>query len=112
MLMVMEVTERPVNGRRVAGTFTSKIAPAPADYVFAVHLDRVDAEAFRRAERYFAQGYDVDFVDLSAWVYDTLATLGSAGRRAFQENMVELLSGSDVPRAIRLAWNEALQTVL
>jgi len=110
--MVMEVTERPADRSRVASTFRSKIAPTAADYVFVVHLTSVDNEALRQAERYFMQGYELDFVDLQTWVRDILVTLGSEDRRVFQDEMIDLLSGPDVPRMTKLVWNEALQTVL
>ncbi len=112
VVLVIEVTERPVDTSRLATTFRTKIAPGHADYLFVVHLDQVNREALAQAQRYFAQGYEVDFVDLRQWSSDILATLGSRGRKCFQAEMLGLLSAPEVPGAVRVMWNEELQKVL
>jgi hypothetical protein len=112
--MVLEVTERPVNRARLLETFKTKIArqEEPGDYVFMVRLETIDPAVVEQAERYFAQGYDVNFVDITEWLRNTLASLGRPGRQAFQERMVAVLSSPEVPRLTRLAWNEELQQAI
>jgi predicted peroxiredoxin len=111
-VMVIEVTERPVDTHRLAATFATKIAPANAEYVFMVHLTSVGPDVIEQAERYFAQGHEVNFVDIAEWVRSTLASTGAAGRRAFQAAMVETLAAPDVPKTVKLAWNEELERVI
>lgn len=111
-LMVIEVTERPVDRSRLVDTFRSKIAHLRTEYVFMVHFTSVDPEAHEQASRYFAQGHEVNFVDITEWLNNTLASLGSRGRTIFQDRMVALLSEPGVPQMVRLAWNDALQNAI
>jgi len=108
-VMVIEVTERPVEAVRLDSTFATKIAGTVADYVFMVHLESIDPEVRKQAERYFAQGHEVNFVDIAEWVRNTLASLASGGRAVFQQRIVSLLSASKVPRLVKLAWNEEIK---
>jgi hypothetical protein len=106
----IEVTERSVDNARVTGTFKDKIAPkAVHDYVFFVHVDRIDRDAQEQAERYFAQGYDVNFVDIKGWLFNTLVTVGREGRRQFQAELIEHLRREEVTTAVKVAWNEELE---
>jgi hypothetical protein len=68
-ILTIEVTERPVDVSRVIATFTEKIVPLNLpDYLFAVHLRQIDDSARLQAERYFTQGYEVNFVDIETWL--------------------------------------------
>jgi len=108
-VITVEVTERPVNASRVVATFTDKIAPLTlTDYVFAVHLEQIGDQAKQQAEKYFAQGYDVSFVDIQEWVTNTLAIVGNKGREHFQQRIIYHLSGEQVPKALKVAWNEEI----
>ena len=108
-LLTIEVTERPLDAARVQATFSDKIAPGvPSDYVFMVHLDRVEEDAREQAAKYFTHGYDVNVVDIRDWVVNTLVTVGSKGRGIFQERMLAILSDEQVPKALKLAWNEQI----
>jgi hypothetical protein len=109
VLMTIEVTERPVDVPRVRATFKDKIAPRSlSEYVFLVHMERVGDEARHQAERYFAQGFDVNFVDIRDWLVNTLVTVGAKGRRLFQQRVVCHLSGDRVHKALKVAWNEEI----
>jgi hypothetical protein len=106
----IEVTERAVDRPRVADTFKDKIAPmAVQDYVFLVHVDRIDRGAQEQAEKYFAQGYDVNFVDIAEWLFNTLVTVGRDGRKQFQARIIEHLGREEVPAAVKVAWNEEIE---
>jgi hypothetical protein len=106
----IEVTERSVDNARVTDTFKDKIAPmAVYDYVFLVHVDKIDRAAHDQAERYFAQGYDVNFVDIREWIFNTLVTVGREGRKRFQERVIAHLEQEGVKRALRVAWNQEME---
>jgi hypothetical protein len=108
-LLTIEVTERPVDASRIRATFTEKIAPgALSDYVFLVHLEQIKDDAKQQVEKYFAQGYDVNFVDLQEWLINTLATVGIKGRKHFQEGIIHHLSEDQVPKTLKVAWNEEI----
>lgn len=108
-LLTIEVTERPVDASRVQATFRDKISPgALCDYVFMVHLQQISDEARQQAERYFTHGYEVNLVDIREWVINTLVTVGSRGRRVFQDRLLHHLSAPEVPKTLKVAWNEKI----
>jgi hypothetical protein len=69
LLLAVEVTEREIDGARVRATFQTKIARhGLTDYLF-VHGSRLPTQDARdAAQAFFAQGHDVDFVELVAWL--------------------------------------------
>jgi hypothetical protein len=106
-VFTIEITERPVDVSRVIATFTDKIAPLHIpDYVFAVNLKQIEDQAKQQAEKYFTQGYDVNFVDIEGWLINCLVLVGSKGRHLFQEMVIPHLSDEQVPQALKVAWNE------
>jgi hypothetical protein len=112
IFIAAEVTERVVDQARVVSTFTGKIAPAGVqDYIFFVRFraSGPDPDALRQAQQYFAQGHEVNFVDIKSWVLQTLSTIGKEGRLAFNAEMATLLDGNDVPRRMKVGWNEQIQ---
>jgi len=112
-MLTVEVTERPVDENRVRSTFADKIAARhPSEYVFLVHLAEIESAAVRLVEKYFAQGYDISFVDLREWLVNSLATVGATGRRTFQERIRFHLGKEHVPKTIRVLWNEELEKLL
>lgn len=112
LLRVIEVTESTVDLARLVSAFRTKIAHLRADYVFMVHLDGISDEVHEQAARYFSPGYDVDFVDMVAWLHSMLISAGSNGRSVFLQRMVDLISAPDVPHALRIAWNEAVHNAV
>jgi len=94
-------------------TFATKIAPAGlADYVFLVNIRLIPAEAKEQAERYFAQGHEVNFVDIRGWISDSLATVGVKGRSLFNAHLQGLLEGEGIPQQLKAAWNGAIQSMI
>lgn len=109
LILALEVTERPVEASRVQATYKSKISPlAIRDYLFVVELKKVADDAIEQARKYFAQGHDVNFVNLRDWLFNVLATIGRKGRTAFTGELVGLISARDVPAALKLEWNKAV----
>jgi len=108
--LTIEVTERPVDVPRVQATFKDKIAVSSlSDYVFMVHLERIGDETKQQAEKYFPHGYDVNLVDIQEWLCNTLVTVGVKGRKHFQERVVHHLSGDQIPKVLKVAWNEEVE---
>jgi len=109
-VMVVEVTERPIDAARVRATFNDKIAPGRIrDYMFMVHADQVSTEAREQADRYSMLGCEVSFVDILEWLTSTLATIGPEGRQYFQECLIRHLSDESVPTVLKVMWNEEVE---
>ena len=89
---------------RVVATFNRKISPAAIqDYIFfAPHTE----DALIQANQYFAQGSEVNFVDIFNWATMSLVTMGQTGRSAFNAQLIALLDADDVPRSLKVAWND------
>lgn len=106
IVMAAEITERRVDKSRVVATFNTKISPAAIrDYIFFVNLPSATDEAIAQANQYFAQGSEVNFVDIHTWASMSLVTLGQAGRDAFNAQLAVMLGADDVSRAVKVAWN-------
>lgn len=109
IVMAVEITERAVERSRVVATFNTKIAPAGiGDYLFFVRSPDIDPAARQQARQYFAQGHEVNFVEIKAWILTILATIGSPGRGGFNRALVELLESPDIPSAMKVAWNDQI----
>jgi hypothetical protein len=107
--MSVEVTERPVDRSRVVATFNTKIAPAGIeDYIFFTRSAEVAPETSQQARQYFAQGHEVNFVEIKNWVLMSLATIGRQGRDAFNRQLISLLEEPDIPSALKVSWNEQI----
>jgi hypothetical protein len=108
-LMAVEVTERPVDKARVVATFQTKIAPAGIeDYLFFTKVEAAAQEAKEQARQYFAQGHELNFVEIKQWITGSLATMGKRGRAIFNRVLLELLDKPDTPKLLKVAWNQQL----
>ena len=104
VIFAAEVTEREVDKSRVVAIFNRKISPAGIrDYIF---FARGTGDAVTQASQYFAQGSEVNFVDINTWTCMSLVTMGQAGRDAFNSQLTSMLNGDDIPRTVKVAWNE------
>ena len=113
MLLSIEVTERAVDRSRVVATFNTKIAPAGIeDYLFFVRSPDIEPAARQQARQYFAQGHEVNFVEIKVWILTLLATTGSRGRDGFNRALVELLQSPDVSSVMKTAWNDQIARVI
>ncbi len=109
IVLAVEVTERPIERSRVESTFRNKIAPQSIpDYLFLVHLPKVENDAKLLAIEYFAQGHDVNFFDLRGFILASLAAAGAPGRAVFKEKLLALLDEPNIPNTLKVAWNEAI----
>jgi hypothetical protein len=111
IVLAAEVTERTVDRNRVVATFQTKIAPTGIDdYVFLV-ASNVSEEAVRQARQYFAQGHEINFLEITAWIRMVLATIGRRGRDTFNRTLLEKVASPDTPAAPRVAWNEQIARI-
>ncbi len=101
-----EVTERRIDADRVIAIFETKIAPNTIkDYLFLTS-DEVEEAAKEQARVYFALGHEVNFIDISDWIWHTLASIGSAGRAEFLSALQGRLGSDDTPTAVKTVWNQ------
>lgn len=113
IVVTLEVTERDVDKARVSSTFQEKIAPAHlTEYLFVTHTQNLSEEAKHMVSHYFAQGYEVNFVDIREWLVNCLATVGAGGREIFQKAVIELLESGDAPAFLSQWWNEEINSVV
>ena len=108
-LMAVEVTERSVDKSRVVATFNTKIAPGGIeDYLFCLKTPVTSSEAKEQARQYFAQGHEVNFVEIKNWILMLLATTGKKGRAIFTRELIALLEEPNTPQIIKVVWNKQL----
>jgi hypothetical protein len=112
VMLSAEVTERPIDKNRVVATFNTKIGPAGIEeYLFFVHIKNVDPEAAKQAQQYFSQGHEVNFLEIKDWILMTLATIGRQGRGKFNQKMISLLEDPDIPKYMKVSWNEQIEAL-
>ncbi len=113
VVVSVEVTERPVDRARVVATFNTKIGPQGIeDYLFVVRQGAAEIDARMQAHQYFAQGHEVNFVEISAWILAVLATVGKRGRESFGHILLDLLDKPETPKALKAAWNARVNALL
>jgi hypothetical protein len=113
ILLAVEVTERKVDKTRIVSTFHTKISPSQIeDYLFVTKSLNPDEEAKRQAEQYFAQGHEINFLEIKNWIITILATIGKHGRATFNTELMSLLERPDIPRFVKVAWNQKLSHLL
>lgn len=112
-ILAVEVTERRIERARVEATFNTKVLTHNlTDYLF-LHGDAEPApEATELAQRYFAQGHEMNFLHAKEWLLHSLVTVGSRYRPNFIVHVLGLLGARDVPVPVKRAWNEAVRAVL
>ena len=109
IVLAAEITEREVDKSQVVATFNTKISPAAIrDYIF---FSPATGDAIAQANQYFAQGSEVNFVDIHDWACMLLVTIGQSGRDAFNFQLANMLDADDVPRRVKVAWNELVATI-
>src|SRR5487761_112634 len=112
-LLAAEVTERPVGRSRVTATFNTKIGPhGIEEYLFFVRPGSADAEARRQAAQYFAQGHEVNFVEIKIWILMSLATMGRRGRDIFNRRLLNLVEDPKMPSSVKVGWNQQIERLI
>lgn len=108
IILAGEITERSLDRDRIVSTFTTKIVEAGVtDYLFLVTKPPAD-EAKQQCFSYFAQGHEINFVEIASWIHMILATLGTDGRQVFEARMADLLGQPDVPKSLKVDWNDCI----
>jgi hypothetical protein len=111
-LLAIEVTERTVDKSRVVSIFNTKIAPAMIeDYLFFVGASKTTEEAKQQAKQYFAQGHEVNFINLKEWMLMSLVTMGKSGRDLFNKELMNILETSGISQALKTIWNEQINSL-
>lgn len=112
IVFAAEVTERPLERARVVATFNTKIAPnGIEDYLFFIRPDALAEDARQQGRQYFAQGIEVNFLEVKNWVLMSLATMGRRGRDLFNGHLLALLDDAAVPRGLKVAWNDYINAL-
>ncbi len=113
VVLAVEVTERPIDRSRVVSTFNTKISPhGIEDYLFFSTAAMPDEEALAATRQYFAQGHEINFLQVKPWLMNCLGTIGPKCRALFVQHLLKALSGPDVPASAKLAWNAQVKALL
>jgi hypothetical protein len=48
----------------------------------------------------------LNFLEVKDWVLMVLATMGKRGRDIFNNHLLQLLDDVEIPRAVKVAWND------
>lgn len=112
-VLAMEVTERPIEKSRVVSTFDTKVVRAGIqDYLFVYSAQTPTEDARRAATAYFSQGHEINFIQVSEWITNNLATIGSKCRMIFTKELLSLLDNRDVPASVKIAWNDIVRKLI
>ena len=112
IVLAAEVTERTVDRSRVVATFNTKIAPAGIeDYLFFVTRPEQEPDVLQQVRQYFSQGHEVNFIEIRNWIVTTLGTLGVRGRALFCQELANRLDQQDVPKPMKVSWNEQIDRI-
>lgn len=113
ILLAVEVTERPIERTRIVSTFNTKIAPnGIEDYLFFSTTTPPSEDAKAAAKQYFAQGHDINFLQVKAWIINSLGTIGTHQRSIFTTEFLNLLDQHNVPAHIKVKWNESINNII
>lgn len=112
-IMVLEVTERPIDEKRVTSTFNTKIVKQGIlDYLFIIKGDiKPDEKAFVTAEQYFSRGHELYIACIIPWTIDNLSTMGRVGREMFLEELINLIGANTTPAKIKVGWNKIIESL-
>lgn len=107
--LAVEVTERVVESARVVSTFNTKILrKGILDYLFLVtHKPPVETQEV--ANKYFAQGHDINFLDIGTWITQILGTIGRDCRQIFTKELQDLLDQPTTSATLKVRWNSLVR---
>ena len=112
-LLAIEITERPLDQRRIVSTFNTKIINSDIrEYLFVYTSTEPDKSAKQAARKLFSQGYDVNFASVTGLVINAFLSMPSFAREVFTNKMLVLLDSSDTPSAVKIIWNECVKSVV
>ena len=112
IVLAAEVTERPLELSRVISTFNTKIAPLGIEnYLFFIRPEKLSEEARQQGRQYFAQGHEMNFLEIKTWVLMSLASMGKQGREIFNSHLLVLIGDASIPRTLKVAWNDYITAI-
>lgn len=112
-LFSVEITEREIDRARVVATFQDKIARGGLDdYLFIFGNIEPANDAREAARQYFAQGHEINFVQIKDWILTSMSSIGPHCRRIFTGRFRSLLGAQSVPAALKVGWNNLLARLL
>lgn len=113
IVLAAEVTERQVDRTRLTATFNTKIAPSGiSDYLFLIGATSPMEDVLEQAQRYFAQGHEVNFIHIKEWILMLLVSTGLRGRNRFNSELLKLIDHPDTPQTLKARWNERIDVLL
>jgi hypothetical protein len=112
-VLAIEITERPLDQRRIVSTFNTKIIHNDVkEYLFVFTNTEPDDTAKQAARNLFSQGYEINFANVVELIINNFLALPAQAREIFTGKMLSLLDSRDVAAAIKVKWNEAIKNVL
>lgn len=113
ILLSVEVTERIIDRSRVVSTFHTKIIPnAIHEFIFLTTSEVQDEQIRSVAMQYFAQGHDVNFLQVKPWLINLLGTVGFQNRIIFTNELISLLDTQEVSSSLKVCWNDTLKEII
>lgn len=112
-ILAIEITERPLDQRRITSTFNTKIILSDVkEYLFIYTNTEPAASARQAARNLFSQGYEINFANVVDLIINNFLALPANTRAIFNSKMLMLLESREVSAAIKVKWNESIKAVL
>ena len=112
-VLAIEITERPIDQRRIVSTFNTKIILSDIkDYLFLYTNIEPDESAKQIVHNLFSQGYNINFANVVEMITNNFVVLPSSTRNIFSAKMISLLESRDVSASVKLKWNESVKAVV
>lgn len=112
-ILAIEITERPLDQRRIVSTFNTKIILNDVkEYLFIYTNTEPDETARQAAKNLFSQGYEINFANVVELIINNFLALPADARAIFTNKMLVLLDAKEVAAAIKVKWNDSVKAVL
>lgn len=112
-ILAIEITERPLDQRRIVSTFNTKIILNDVkEYLFIYTNTEPDDTAKQAARNLFSQGYEINFANVVSLIINNFLAMPASARAIFTGKMLTLLESKEVSAAIKVKWNESVKAIL
>jgi len=112
-ILAIEITERPLDHRRIVSTFNTKIIHNEVkEYLFVYTNAEPDETARQAARNLFSQGYEINFVNVVQMIINNFLVLPANARDIFSNKTMALLESRDVSATVKVKWNDSVKAVL
>jgi hypothetical protein len=112
-VLAIEITERPLDQRRITSTFNTKIILNDVkEYLFIYTNSEPDETALQTAKSLFSQGFEINFANAVELIINNFFSLPSSARETFINKILILLDNKEIPSAVKVQWNESVKSVL